>query len=44
MNNSSDQLSKSSQLSLDEVCPERWTKTIFISDYINHALTGTQIY
>ncbi len=44
MINSSDQLSKSIRLSLDEVCPERWTKTIFIDDYINHALNVTQIY
>ncbi|CAF3611719.1 unnamed protein product [Rotaria sp. Silwood1] len=44
MINSSDQLSKSIRLSLDEICPERWTKTIFINDSINHALTVTQIY
>ncbi|CAF1208570.1 unnamed protein product [Rotaria sp. Silwood1] len=44
MINSSDQLSKSIRLSLDEVCPERWTKTMFIHDYINHVLTLTQIY
>ncbi|CAF1413885.1 unnamed protein product [Rotaria sordida] len=44
MINTSDQLSKSIRLSLDEVCPEQWTKTIFINDYINHALALTQIY
>ncbi|CAF4875303.1 unnamed protein product, partial [Rotaria sp. Silwood2] len=44
MINSSDQLSKSIRLSLDEICPERWTKTIFINDYINYALTVTKIY
>ncbi|CAF1475745.1 unnamed protein product [Rotaria sordida] len=44
MINSSDQLSKSIRLSLDDVCPEQWTKTIFINDYINHVLTLTQIY
>ncbi|CAF1363935.1 unnamed protein product [Rotaria sordida] len=44
MINSSDQLSKSIRLSLDEVRPEQWTKTIFIDDYINHILTVTQIY
>ncbi|CAF4317477.1 unnamed protein product, partial [Rotaria sordida] len=32
------------RLSLDEVCPEQWLKTIFIDDFINHALTVTQIY
>ncbi len=44
MKNSSDELSKSIRLSLDKASPERWTKTIFISDYINHALPVTQIY
>ncbi|CAF2103335.1 unnamed protein product [Rotaria magnacalcarata] len=44
MINGSDQLSKSIRLSLDETCPERWTKTIFIEDYIRHALNLTQIY
>ncbi|CAF4174433.1 unnamed protein product [Rotaria sordida] len=44
MINFSNQLSKSIRLSLDEVCPEQWLKTIFIDDFINHALTITQIY
>ncbi|CAF2147908.1 unnamed protein product, partial [Rotaria magnacalcarata] len=44
MINASDQLSKSIRLSLDETCPEQWTKTIFIEDYIRHALNLTQIY
>ncbi|CAF1332431.1 unnamed protein product [Rotaria sordida] len=42
--NSSDELSKSIRLSLYEICLERWAKTIFINDYINHALNVTQIY
>ncbi|CAF4138930.1 unnamed protein product [Rotaria sordida] len=42
--NSSDELSKSIRLRLDEVCPEQWTKTIYLNDYINHVLCLTHIY
>ncbi|CAF3773086.1 unnamed protein product [Rotaria sordida] len=44
MINSFDELSKSIRLSLDDLCPEQWTKTIYLNDYINHTLTLTQIY
>ncbi|CAF3997757.1 unnamed protein product [Rotaria sp. Silwood1] len=44
MMNSSDELSKSIRLRLDDLCPEQWTKTIHLNDYIHHALTLTQIY
>jgi hypothetical protein len=44
MKNSFDQLSKSTRLTIDNACPEQWTKTKSLSDYINHALTVTQIY
>jgi len=39
-----DQLSKAIQLIIDDGCPERWSKSIFIDTYINHALTLTRIY
>ncbi|CAF1093101.1 unnamed protein product [Rotaria sordida] len=42
--NSSGELSKSIRLRLDEVCPEQWTKTIYLNDYINHVLCLTHIY
>ncbi len=29
---------------LDDGCPEKWTKSIFIDTFINHALSVTQIY
>ncbi|CAF4405095.1 unnamed protein product, partial [Rotaria sordida] len=44
MINSSDKLSKSIRLSLDDLYPEQSTKTIYLNDYINYALTLTQIY
>jgi hypothetical protein len=44
MINSSDQLSKSIQLNIHDPCPERWTKTILINEFINHALRVTHIY
>ncbi|CAF4217004.1 unnamed protein product [Rotaria sp. Silwood2] len=44
MINSSDDLSKSIRLRLDDLCPEKWTKTIYLNDYINYALTLTQIH
>ncbi|CAF0897618.1 unnamed protein product [Rotaria sordida] len=44
MINSSDKLSKSIRLSLDDLYPEQSTKTIYLNDYINYALTLAQIY
>ncbi|CAF4076208.1 unnamed protein product [Rotaria sordida] len=44
MINFSHELSKSIRLSLDNLCPEQWTKTIYFNDYINHVLSLTQIY
>ncbi|CAF4821567.1 unnamed protein product, partial [Rotaria sp. Silwood2] len=44
MINSSDDLSKSIRLRLDDLCPEKWTKTIYLNDYINYTLTLTQIH
>jgi hypothetical protein len=37
-------MSKSTQLILDDGCPERWTKSIFMNTFINHAVAVTQIY
>jgi hypothetical protein len=36
-------LCKSIQLIVDELCPEKWSKSIFINEYIDHALSVTQI-
>ncbi|CAF4100521.1 unnamed protein product [Adineta steineri] len=40
----SNQLSKSVEFEIVDVSPERWLKSISISDHIYHALTITQIY
>ncbi|UJR11105.1 hypothetical protein I4U23_015287 [Adineta vaga] len=37
-------LSKSVTFDVSEATPERWTKTIYIHEYIHHALTVTKIY
>ena len=37
-------MSKSIRLIIDNPYPERWCESIFINQYINHALTVTQIY